>query len=508
MNTRFAALLLVLAAMGCKTLEPIRQNSPFAEKPVLVKVYRPGPQPIAVDPAPLDEPTFYALPGKTFLVEVTAPWPTSLEVTLDGTLLEQTDSEPRMQELEAQGLGYVRLVEVKQSGTTFDWMLAVSPPPATRAGSGFELQLRDVSINPNATGTSKTSDPLKLRIGSTLYSTVATTRIKPTDAFCGNIPRDQVGPCSPNSDAPKGKVRPNVEIRGFISQIKLASDVTETTRIPEEDAFTIVLDWGWQPDPLAVAAGIQPLNTLEAVSTAVTPFNITAFGTDASLRGDENSHAAQLDGTGRAWGGAGALAIHVEVNGWLDHGGGRKEGRPTPADWIRLPNNPDTGWPFDTSHPPSFPPGQTLKVGDYVRLVGALWEDHPLQRGFPPAECWKDGFTSGRGWMEMHPVDFMALLPAPSHPDALETLSICGDASISRVIRPHDPRPSETSTIGFEEHIDGDFTVLRSVGMAGSSTGSRTITTLEDGIRVDVTTRSKTLSYGAKFKASYRVFWQ
>jgi hypothetical protein len=123
------------------------------------------------------------------------------------------------------------------------------------------------------------------------------------------------------------------------------------------------------------------------------------------------------------------------------------------------------------------------------------------------AQCWASGFTQNRGWHETHAPDFVAILPPPpAHTDALQTLEICGDKNFTLQIFPPGPQPSPTNTIGYQEQVDGDFTVLRSIGQ-GSNTGSKTVTTLANGIRVDVTTEG-TSSYGSKFKASYRVFWQ
>jgi hypothetical protein len=109
--------------------------------------------------------------------------------------------------------------------------------------------------------------------------------------------------------------------------------------------------------------------------------------------------------------------------------------------------------------------------------------------------------------MEMHPVDFMAIIEPPTPRETIEVILVCcaRSAELTREIRPPGPRPSLTATIGFEEVVDPDFTVTSSVKI-------RSIQRLADRIRVHIKVEEGGFlgigGHGAKFKGLYRVFWQ
>jgi hypothetical protein len=182
-------------------------------------------------------------------------------------------------------------------------------------------------------------------------------------------------------------------------------------------------------------------------------------------------------------------------------------------DWITIPELPTPGlyWPFNPASPPGAGSGP-LRLGDYVRLVGTLWEDTAHMdsggkggdRGEDAKACWCRRATgncrdSGRGWFELHPVDYMARLEPPRAVSAtLEVLALCGERSIVRDIRPPGPKPTPGSTVGFEEFVDASF--------SDTATVAKTLTTLPAALRVDLAARPGT-GRGARFKVVYRVFW-
>ncbi|SRR6266568_738594 len=315
---------------------------------------------------------------------------------------------------------------------------------------------------------------------SYLHHSTSATVIKPSDAFCGKKPKSSTGgPCDPNGNVYGGRAQEHVEIRGWVVEVD-GHDHPPCQRCGDETCqdeyrFDILLDHDWTPE----ASGVYPINTPREVNLAVTPVNLMV------------------------WGDGSVPIVHVEVDGW---GRGRMchqlrdmFGRvirtvdtPAPDDWRPVPENKEARWSFDPGDPPSMQPG-LLQKGDYVRAVGTLWEDSP--HGM--AGCW-----AGRGWLELHPVDFLARLdPPPPHATTFKLIAICGTTAIGGVdhdIFPPGPRPSATATVGFEEIPDSAFTLWDSVQ---PPTGSR-VKVMSDRIRVHLSLRE------GKFKAAYVVFWR
>jgi hypothetical protein len=345
------------------------------------------------------------------------------------------------------------------------------------------------------------------------YGSTSTTIIKPSDVFCGNCPKGRkCGEFSPPKQgciakAGKGLAREHVEIRGWVVDPGYYGDDNN-----EEYIFEVLLDRGWTP--IIPTDVVHPISSPHEIAAAITPHNVIEFS-----RG-----IARLDGT--AWGGSKSAVIKVEVDGWGPARMSHPLPVPPPNDWIRLPRDRLVGWPFDSQNPPSLP-GGPLRDSAYVRLVGTLWEDtyHPNVGSVEEKKakhCWArhaTSYTPGdhprylleeRGWFEIHPVDFLAVLDSPAaHTDTLEAIAICGTGEVTRDIRPPGPRPSQTATVGFEEILDNAFIDWESV-----KTPNR-VTVSSDGIRVHVRVEDLTSRAGAsrvvrsgKFKAFYRVFWQ
>lgn len=355
-----------------------------------------------------------------------------------------------------------------------------------------------------------------------LYSRVNSTQTRPSNVFCGNLVKSPNGVCTSKATTANGN-RPaweNTEIRGWvISCCGDFGDPTECTDpnfasvIPcEELRFGLMLDYGWESST-PNDEHINPINTIEKINSVITPFNVISFG-----GASRDAASSQLDSDHKVWGGAAAMVIHIEVNGWYDKG--RMAGIPPPNDWhtIGAPQTKGVFWAFDPQNPASISP-RSLQDGDYVRLVGTLWEDEPhIHDGSSEQKdakgCWNTGVADqggfGRGWFELHPVDYEArIYQPPPHTDNVEVIAICNESAFStqttsftRNIAPLGPRPSPQSTIGFEVFYDNDFTVWRSVI-------TDNVTVKDDHIEVEMKLETGSWwGHQAKFKATYRVFWK
>lgn len=210
-----------------------------------------------------------------------------------------------------------------------------------------------------------------------------------------------------------------VEVRGT-----LANFFQLTRGGDEEITFDVLPDWDWTPE-----APLVPLNTPEAINRAWTPFF------DNPLR----IHV-EIDG----WGPCRPCNVgevysndvfhnHVgwysACNEYTDAPGHFTPLSPAycsyysdhkPSDWTfqipqwppadvgglspipncfkegTLPNAVDyrhqTYWPFDPFHPDGTTCENGLHSGDYVRIVGTLWEDHGGDHG----DCWQTGSGTPR----------------------------------------------------------------------------------------------------------------
>jgi hypothetical protein len=367
-----------------------------------------------------------------------------------------------------------------------------------------------------------------------LYGPVSATDTKPSTLYCGSCAKNPssspVGgcewatnnQCQSKSTDPQGNriaATEGTEIRGWVTRLKGGIGITDGGA---EYAFDVLLDFGWVPSSGA-AASVTPLNNIGAINQAITPHNVIHFGVDkyrsASARIDPNSIAQ--------WGGPGAPVIHVEVNAWAKGRFATPSGNPPakPKDWEKKVAGSDQSandphfWAFDPTSPVGLTSGP-LQVGDYVRLVGTLWEDvnhistdtnedsKTDGRGGPDGEwakrCWDAGSTARRGWSELHPVDFMARTPETSHPtEKLEMIALCGDTDFETDLFPPGPRPSSTSIAAAEELIDGAFTVYRSIDVDQLTIDPATPNRAHLHVKIH-----SAIDHGAKFKAAYRVFWR
>jgi hypothetical protein len=158
----WAVLLLTLT--GC----PPGNTDPAAKTPILSGVFKPGQgwTNVGIDPAG----TFEVLPSVSVILFFRAPFPSSFQISVNGTLLEETSDLTRQQALEAQNLGYWYLYSGSMANPDFsspgdpNWWVIVAPAPSLRITSGFNISVVDVSNNPTFTGTNAVSLPMPVAI--------------------------------------------------------------------------------------------------------------------------------------------------------------------------------------------------------------------------------------------------------------------------------------------------------------------------------------------------------
>jgi hypothetical protein len=322
-----------------------------------------------------------------------------------------------------------------------------------------------------------------------------------------------------------------VEVRGWITNFDGFEDDGN------EFVFYVRLDLDWQKSPCA-APGITAINSLDALSLATSPYNL------GPLAGS-NVRGAALGGP---------VSLKVEINDWEMrsppgwNGVWQPNANPphcavstpsVPAGWQTFDRHagergfaPGNHWIFDPTGPGT-PADPDLKAGDYVRLVGTLWEDEPHNK----SDCWAEGATHagisfdghnfGRGWFEIHGVDFMAVLShvdapadappvAPRPPEKAGTFSVltlCNGAQVTdwEISAPGGGPPPKSPDAKVDYDIRGvrDFTAG-----PGESVSVNAFTNQNgfNGIRVtavapNFTDAAGTMHYG-KSMSLFRVFWK
>ncbi|MEA3199001.1 MAG: hypothetical protein QOE90_429 [Thermoplasmata archaeon] len=343
---------------------------------------------------------------------------------------------------------------------------------------------------------------------------------RPSDAYCGKDSRPEGAGCvhEPVKGDPNSRADPPglVELRGWVLGTPVCKE--SGTHGCFEYGAEILLDTSWDSS-LDAGSGVTPIDTPDKVVHFLTPDDVLMFGQGSA------GGSPQVDSDGLSFGGSQALVVHVEIVGWAaDHAGKPNDRASAPSGWTEqtaFGEGPGVFWAY---------PPQRLWTGStfvpwqqdaYVRLVGLGWEDEPHVSCNPDGafgagtcsgessgtsgeagdrsriNCWfgqtmwgipAPSSTSKRGWMELHPPDYMVLLDAqkPRPKDttmqfqtSLGTfpitfakenaiLSICADdqrsgddASATLLIHPG-PRPSATSQLACGALENGDFTVQAS----------------------------------------------
>lgn len=222
--------------------------------------------------------------------------------------------------------------------------------------------------------------------------------------------------------------------------------------------------------------------------------------------------------------------VKGELNAWHPSNQGatfsrhwRGRGAP-PAGWSTPSVDPadpnaaawaNTSWPFDPRAPSG---GAALVPGQYVRLIGTLWQDatHDLAPA-PNATSSPWAFFNGRlgAWLEIHPVDWVEPAVAPpvrKTPFVISVITYSSPtAETTESMAPDDPAPAG-QTLRCLEMIDGRFTDMQSVTRRDVTLAADRLT-----VTVAVERRMGTPTTGnppltpiipGRFKAVYVIWWE
>jgi hypothetical protein len=145
-------------------------------------------------------------------------------------------------------------------------------------------------------------------------------------------------------------------------------------------------------------------------------------------------------------------------------------------------------------------------------MVGTLWEDHYATGD--AGSCWHAGSFNlggnGRGWKEIHPVDYMARLGGSNFgrnidSDKLLSMTMCGAGQAVKSVMLGPPPSDGAYALGCEEILNTEWTV-RPADIA-----SDVVTRLPNGSGVQVSVQLNSRGpFGGdpKFYAGYHVFWK
>lgn len=140
-------LATVLSLAGCNSARP---PAPPARTPVLEAVFKPVP---LTNVGINSSGEFDVLPSSSVILWFRAPYPTGLDVDVNGAVLEQTSSVARQQALAAQGLGFwYHETGSPDLNVTGDprWKIVVAAAPALRVSRRFAINLTNTSNNSSA----------------------------------------------------------------------------------------------------------------------------------------------------------------------------------------------------------------------------------------------------------------------------------------------------------------------------------------------------------------------
>ncbi len=334
------------------------------------------------------------------------------------------------------------------------------------------------------------------------------------------VPADLRGACvsiARSNGAPVAATE-RVEVRGWIRSTVDAWDAEG------EVHFDVEPDYGWSPQGPAAA-----FNTHAQFATRITPLNVGSAGQihvemnhweAGRLCGVQRNPLDLLGGEHRyevAW-------RHFVARGRLCASYRNRR----PADWATLipfvrGSGAEVFAPYNWECPPrasAVAGDRALQTGDYVRLVGTLWEDGNHGHG----DCWtmSNSRTSQRGWLEMHPVDFIARIPERTDASGravtgsgITVGGACVGGNIASqagtvdfVAAPSSPRPGPSWALRYQEILNPDFTNQRSLAATSATEASRA-TIENDAVHVRATVRSGALWGGrGMYWASWRVWWE
>ena len=282
----------------------------------------------------------------------------------------------------------------------------------------------------------------------------------------------------------------------------------------QEIHFMIQPDIDWTPS----TPDVWPLNTFERVAQWMRPMGENYYG---FLKVEYNLWAPlRVCGFNQK----DLLGHHLEANRkFWNQGNGPfcsawDLGTQRPPEWCFRRPDVVAPIPFDFDAPPhtSATPAGAFKLGDYVRIVGTLWEDENHNGAEP---CYEGTVRSARrGWTEIHPVDFMARIPSPRPPPqpgfsrtGLAFQSICFSSTTTHTELVRVPilppaRPQGNVQLRVREIVDPEFTNFTSI--TGNAVESQRVQISGASAMSSVEISSQAGVRRGLFHAAYQATWE
>lgn len=465
----FAITSLCLVSLALLMCPLPAESQPAAGIPVFETVYVP-PIPGETGLAGTGRVTSLSYSGVIFVqpansveLRLRAPWPTTLQVLINGQQLQQVT--PNTGPPQPDDPGYYKIsAHPLPSGTgampLWQFLLVnVTLPKQFRyhdkntSVPAFTVTLRDISLDQQ----SRAPD---LDISMAAY---------PRPPFGPDLPRppstsfmsgenskdDTEEPWMPRASL--GVVAQDVTLAGWL----LVGSQRNTDSKPwlkpgqlEDWHFDILLD----PDfvtrnyPLADAAPLSGA-IMPGQPEAQACWMVNAnYGCPCLLPGC----AAKISLTGGQVPDVGMFLLpgyhddfHVELNAWHTNG---PRGN-APSSYIADPEFPNNAWAFNVINGVDLPHGlasSPLAPGDYVIVTGTLWQDIAHLKNDSPDplnQCLDTAVPAHGGFLELHPVDVVRRAPPPDLRKHVKVVSLCG-APPQNASYYHDQlKPAASSTL-------------------------------------------------------------
>ena len=180
----------VLAFIGGIALLVSGCSSGPASTPMLIQVLAPGNPPTAIQP---DANGNYNMPSISApTVEIKFPGVSTLNVAVDGSVIQEAEDPATQSTLQNNNLGYYSIVNQTVDPTTLiaDYQIQVVPPPAKIFGPSYVISFIDVSENSANVGGQLASTPLPVPIVSTATPAPQTAQSAAFTGTCSANPNN------------------------------------------------------------------------------------------------------------------------------------------------------------------------------------------------------------------------------------------------------------------------------------------------------------------------------
>lgn len=480
---------------------------PKADVPILETIYIP-PVPGGIGQAATNRLTslsypgvFFVQPADTLQFRLRAPWPTTLELLINGVQLQEVGADaPPPQPDDA---GYFRVKTSPMPGwpdkinpnapgyNWFFWLVDVKLPkvfryvaPSTLVVPPFQLTLRDISADSSHT---PAPDLNLSMMGFPRPPFGASLSTPPSVVFLSGD--------NAKGHSQSALVAQNVTLAGWLYKDAVQSRSNSVQPGGSGQSEDWQYDLQLDPDFIQRNYAVNPEALVNATIPGY-PENEVCINCchPIPLTGGQTPDVGTflMPGTGTG-------PMSVELNSW--HPNIRKTS--PPPGWLPDPNKevgdpnfpddsgitvaganppaalyPNNVWAFNVLTGTSFPPyqlppndtshGGQLRAGDYVIVTGTLWEDIAHLKS-PPVnplnKCFDSVLSCQGGWLEIHPVDVVRYVsPPPALRKHVQVVAACGfpeTIDVDTQIAPDDaPWDGASSVLAFQELRDARFTDL------------------------------------------------